>query len=399
MKRPLEKFLSLGLLLTLFSLHILAEGTENVKLDQVIVAKREADELLEIQLVHDLEVNDKNSSPTRTTSSKRPDVQSTGGKHVPVAGVGPSGCCGCERDPGVQQPSCTLPSIYLDAKSPQDEKHVPIAMDRPSCCGCDGGDLGVMQPSCSLPSVETDVLPGPTLTSHHPGQRKIGCETRTGNPRTVTVSAVTTTYTTRVTTLRRISRLTSFSTTTGTSTIRLTKTVLSISARTLTTEIFFTMPTFLLLTKYYYIDTTSTTVLVGPTFVATFPEIETIVANSLIRTTTTTTSTEFTFKTLTTDTQTVFAVLFVTFTDATNLIITNAPSSRTFTIQLDVNYLAVQYTTETFEGTITIVVVPNSSTTSSQYVTLYGLTQTISVFDSVAAFATSATTTFTQLIN
>jgi hypothetical protein len=314
-------------------------------------------------------------------------------KHVPVMMNRP--CCGCDAgDAGLIQPICSLPFINTDGLV---EKHVPVMMERP-CCGCDAGDAGVIQPSCSLPSINTDFITR-TKTTGSRTQEKLGCETVTSDPRTVYITASTTIWTTRVTTLRRLERLTSFTTTTVTSTIRLTKTDLSISARTVTTEIFFTMPTFQLITKYTYVDTTSSTTLTAPTFVASVTETETIVANSFSRTTTTTTSTESTFLTESTDTVTVADFFTYVFTDATNVVVTEAPSSRTMTITLNVEYtesvpikLIVLVTTTLYP----VIAIPSVIV---EQVTVAAVTSTFSVSDPNPVFFTQPTLATSVLIS
>lgn len=278
------------------------------------------------------------------------------------------------------------------------EKHVPVMMERPGCCGCEAGDAGVIQPSCSLPFINTDFL-SRTKTTGSRTQEKLGCETVTSDPRTVYVTASTTIYTTRVTTIRRLERNTSISTTTVTSTIRLTKTDLSISARTITTEIFFTMPTFQLITKYSYVDITSSTTLTAPTFVASVTETETIVANSFSRTTTTTTSTESTFFTESTDTVTVPDYFTYVFTDGTNVVITEAPSSRTFTVTLNIEYTATVPATFNQPFALIVFSVEPSIILTTEQATIAGVTSTISVSNANPVFVTQPTLATTILIS
>lgn len=278
------------------------------------------------------------------------------------------------------------------------EKHVPVMMERPGCCGCEAGDAGIIQPICSLPSINTD-FQSRTRTTRSRSLEKLGCETLTSDPLTLYVTASTTIWTTRVTTIKRLERVTSFSTTTVTSTIRLTKTDLSISARTVTTEVFFTMPTFQLITKYTYIDTTTTTTTTAPTFVASVTETETIVANSFSRTTTTTTSTESTFLTESTDTVTVATVFEYTFTDATNVVVTEAPSSRTFTITLNVEYTATTNVAFILPGTIIQFDALTSVVLVTEQPVIAAFTTTFKVYDANPVFATVATAASTILVS
>jgi hypothetical protein len=225
----------------------------------------------------------------------------------------------------------------------------------------------------------------------------IACETVIGDPRTTTVTVATTTvYTTRVSTLRRIFRNTSFTTTTVTSTVRLTKTDLSISARTLTSDIYFTQPSFVLLTRYFYVDSTSVTTTTAPTYVATFTEMDTIVLNSIVRTTTSTTTTESTFLTLNTFFQTDQATFDFTFTDPSNVVITEAPSTNFFTITLFVRYTTTSFPTNVVFEFTTSVYVSSVVSTSQSIPVVYINPTTISVSDTLPmiSFAPTATRTF-----
>ncbi len=297
-------------------------------------------------------------------------------KHVPVAVEAPLGCCdggcgivrGCATSVSVcQNPPIIMPSFCKNYGEP---KHVPVSISVPiGCCdgSCNQGGVGCgcTSAACSNPEIYIPTINDSTSTrktSTKTIDDKYGCETVINDPLTSTVTVTGTTYTTFISTLRRIFRETTYSTTTVTSTVRLTKTELSITARTITTEVFFTLPTFVLITKYSYVDSTTTTTTTGLTFIGTITITETVQVNQVTRTTTTTSSTELTTKTTSTELLTTQLAGTYTFTDQSNVFITAGTSTASITISLTLTLTQTRTLAETtvLEFTsVTSVTVPS----------------------------------------
>lgn len=286
-----------------------------------------------------------------------------------------------------------LAGTLLGSPSAGDAKHVPVQQSG-GCCG------GGLPPTPTAPLV----VPEPEPARCGVSPRKLGCRTTMGDPLMTYVVVTETTYSTLISTLRRIERETSFSTTTVTQTVRLTTTELSISARTRTQLRFFTLPTFQVLTRFYYDDQTVTRTLTGTTFFTTFIAFETIVVNSFSRVTSTSVSIETSTQTLElVVSQVSLPTSTFTFTDPLYITITNAPATVTTTV---VGVFTRRTTITVYQPLTVVPTVINlvslavSSFTSTTWLRTVGTTfSTISISATQPSVVRDATSTYTTLIS
>lgn len=281
-----------------------------------------------------------------------------------------------------------------------DEKHIPIRQPAVTCCGSplvftfdEMPNLPTIslrskshKSSCPTPTetTTTSTISKSSSSSRTRQTKKVDekCITSIVDPQTVYITRTSTVYSTTVRTVKNILRETSFSTTTKTSTIKLTSTVLSISAQTKFSNLFVTLPTFVLVTRYRYFDITNTSTQTLPTFVLTFTEQETIFRNEGTTSYVSTTVTDCELS-IFLETESTSNTSTITFTDPTVTTISQGVDTLLFTTTLTlsvttftevtvaattVNFLVPATTVFSIPTIFTVDVIPNLGAT---YLTVF----------------------------